>query len=167
MTNTVVPFIMALLVVASVVWLLRQRKLREKYAVLWIMVGLVTLILAGFPQLLNIAADFAGFALPSNLLFLLAILLPIGVCLHLSLEISVVEDETRALAEEAAILRAHLEALQATVDGMTAAQGSHETMPGVPGLRNHAAQNHTAQNDAVPNDGVQGAGPRHGRGIEG
>ncbi len=169
MTNTVVPFIMALLVVASVVWLLRQRKLREKYAVLWILVGLATLILAGFPQLLNIAADFAGFALPSNLLFLLAILLPIGVCLHLSLEISVVEDETRALAEEAAILRAQLDALQATVDGMTAVQGGSpagqgtpEVAPGVPGPQNRASRN-----DAVPNDGVQGTGLRHGRGIEG
>lgn len=116
MTNTLVPFIMALLVVGAVVWLLRQRKLREKYAVLWILVGIATLILAGFPQLLTMAADVAGFALPSNLLFLLAILLPIGVCLHLSLEISVVEDETRALAEEAAILRAQLDAIQARVD---------------------------------------------------
>lgn len=116
MTNTLVPFIMALIVVGAVVWLLRQRKLREKYAVLWILVGIATLILAGFPQLLTMAADVAGFALPSNLLFLLAILLPIGVCLHLSLEISVVEDETRALAEEAAILRAQLDAIQAQVD---------------------------------------------------
>lgn len=118
MTNTLVPFIMALLVVGAVIWLLRQRKLREKYAVLWILVGLATLILAGFPQLLTMAADLAGFALPSNLLFLLAILLPIGVCLHLSLEISVVEDETRALAEEAAILRAQLDAIQVRVDRM-------------------------------------------------
>lgn len=122
MTNTLVPFIMALLVVGAVVWLLRQRKLREKYAVLWILVGLATLVLAGFPQLLTMAADLAGFALPSNLLFLLAILLPIGVCLHLSLEISVVEDETRALAEEAAILRAQLDAVQARVDRMDPAQ---------------------------------------------
>ncbi|KPN22153.1 DUF2304 domain-containing protein [Arthrobacter sp. Edens01] len=122
MTNTLVPFIMALLVVGAVVWLLRQRKLREKYAVLWILVGLATLVLAGFPQLLTMAADLAGFALPSNLLFLLAILLPIGVCLHLSLEISVVEDETRALAEEAAILRAQLDAVQARVDRMDPVQ---------------------------------------------
>lgn len=122
MTNTVLPFILALLVVGAVAWLLRQRKLREKYAVLWIFVGLVALILAGFPQLLNWAADVAGFALPSNLLFLLAILLPIGVCLHLSLEISVVEDETRALAEEAAILRAQLDSLQTKVDVMIAGQ---------------------------------------------
>ena len=120
MTNTVLPFILALVVVAAVVWLLRQRKLREKYAVLWILVGVVTLVLAGFPQLLSWAAELTGFGLPSNLLFMLAIFLLMGVCLHLSLEISVVEDETRALAEEAAILRSQLDLLQKDVDALRA-----------------------------------------------
>lgn len=129
MTNTVLPFILAFVVVGSVVWLLRQRKLREKYAVLWILVGVVTLVLAGFPQLLNWAAELTGFALPSNLLFMLAIFLLMGVCLHLSLEISVVEDETRALAEEAAILRSQLDLLQNDVDVLLA---ERTTTPGSP-----------------------------------
>ncbi len=114
--NTVLPFILALAVVGSVIWLLRQRKLREKYAALWILVGLITLVLAGFPQLLDWATAVSGFALPSNLLFMMAIFLLMGVCLHLSLEISVVEDETRALAEEAAILRSHLDGLETKLE---------------------------------------------------
>ncbi|WP_066295593.1 DUF2304 domain-containing protein [Arthrobacter luteolus] len=137
MTNTVLPFILAFVVVGAVVWLLRQRKLREKYAVLWILVGVVTLVLAGFPQLLNWAAELTGFALPSNLLFMLAIFLLMGVCLHLSLEISVVEDETRALAEEAAILRSQLDLLQNDVNVLlaerTTAPGSTERGKGADG----------------------------------
>lgn len=132
--NTVLPFILALAVVGSVIWLLRQRKLREKYAALWILVGLVTLILAGFPQLLDWATEISGFALPSNLLFMLAIFLLMGVCLHLSLEISVVEDETRALAEETAILRSQLDGLQNQVERLkhqvsAANNGSPEHLP--------------------------------------
>lgn len=129
MTNTVLPFILALVVVGAVVWLLRQRKLREKYAVLWILVGVVALALAGFPQLLNWAAVVTGFALPSNLLFMLAIFLLMGVCLHLSLEISVVEDETRALAEESAILRSQLDLLKQNVDVLLA---ERRAAPGAP-----------------------------------
>lgn len=120
MTTTVLPFILALAVVCWVVLLLRQRKLKEKYAVLWVIVGLLIIILAGFPQLLGWASELAGFVVPANLLFTLAIFLVLGVCLHLSLEISVVEDETRALAEEAAILRSALEKLQARVDALPA-----------------------------------------------
>lgn len=120
MTNTVLPFILALVVICAVVWLLRQQRLREKYAVLWVLVGIVVLVLAGFPQLLGWAAGVTGFALPSNLLFMLAIFLLMGVCLHLSLEISVVEDETRALAEEAAILRAQLDRLETDISALKA-----------------------------------------------
>jgi ubiquinone biosynthesis protein UbiJ len=46
----------------------------------------------------------------------MTIVLALGVCLHLSWEISVVEDETRTLAEEAAILRTHIERLEARLD---------------------------------------------------
>ena len=110
--STVLPFVLALAIVCWVVWLLQQRKLREKYAILWIMVGLLALVLSAFPQLLEWAATAVGVVVPANLLFTLAIFLLLGVCLHLSLEISVVEDETRALAEEAAILRNELAAVR-------------------------------------------------------
>jgi len=91
--------------------MLRRKKLREKYAVLWLVVGVATLVLAAFPHWLNIVAGFVGVQLPSNLLFIMSILMLLGVCLHLSWEISVVEDETRTLAEEVAILRSQLEAM--------------------------------------------------------
>ena len=104
-------FLLALVIVGLVVEMLRRKKLREKYAALWLIVGVATLVLAAFPRMLNIVAEFVGVQLPSNLLFAMSILMLLGVCLHLSWEISVVEDETRTLAEEVAILRVQLEAL--------------------------------------------------------
>lgn len=109
-------FILALVIVVLVVEMLRRKKLREKYAALWLVVGLATLVLAAFPQLLAQTARLLGVQVPSNLLFSMTILLALGVCLHLSWEISVVEDETRTLAEEAAILRTHIERLEARLD---------------------------------------------------
>ncbi|TPV52177.1 DUF2304 domain-containing protein [Pseudarthrobacter phenanthrenivorans] len=107
----VAAFVLALAIVGVVVEMLRRKKLREKYAALWLIVGTGTLVLAAFPRLLTIVTQFSGVQLPSNLLFIISILLLLGVCLHLSWEISVVEDETRTLAEEVAILRAMVEAL--------------------------------------------------------
>ena len=107
----VAAFVLALSIVGVVFEMLRRKKLREKYAALWLIVGTGTLILAAFPRLLTIVTEFSGVQLPSNLLFIISILLLLGVCLHLSWEISVVEDETRTLAEEVAILRAVVEAL--------------------------------------------------------
>lgn len=105
-------FLLALAIVALVFEMLRRKKLREKYAALWLIVGVATLVLAAFPQLLNIVAVLVGVQLPSNLLFAMSILMLLGVCLHLSWEISVVEDETRTLAEEVAILRTQIESIQ-------------------------------------------------------
>jgi hypothetical protein len=111
--GNIAAFLLALAIVGLVVEMLRRKKLREKYAALWLIVGVATLILAAFPRLLNVVAEFVGVQLPSNLLFAMSILMLLGVCLHLSWEISVVEDETRTLAEEVAILRVQVEALSA------------------------------------------------------
>lgn len=109
MMPNVAAFVLALAIVGLVVEMLRRKKLREKYAIWWLVVGIATLVLAAFPQLLDVVARAAGVQLPSNLLFILSILMLLGVSLHLSWEISVVEDETRALAEEVAILRVQIE----------------------------------------------------------
>lgn len=109
MMPNVAAFVLALAIVGLVVEMLRRKKLREKYAIWWLVVGIATLVLAGFPQLLDVVARAVGIQLPSNLLFILSILMLLGVSLHLSWEISVVEDETRALAEEVAILRVQIE----------------------------------------------------------
>ena len=106
----------ALLIVGFIVYLLRSRKLREKYAALWLLVGVIALALALFPALLEKSASLLGIEVPSNLLFILAILLLLGVALHLSLEISRLEDETRVLAEHVAILNT----LEAQTGGLSA-----------------------------------------------
>lgn len=94
-----------------VTWLLVTRRLREKYAVLWILVALVTIAIGVFPGIVDALTQALGVVLPANLVFAVAIALLLGVSLHLSWELSQVEDETRRAAEEIAILRADLEAL--------------------------------------------------------
>lgn len=107
--SNLAALLLALAIVGLVLEMLRRKKFREKYATLWLVVGALTVVLAAFPQLLNIAAELLGVQLPSNLLFILSILLLLGVCLHLSWELSILEDETRTLAEEVAILRTQIE----------------------------------------------------------
>jgi hypothetical protein len=88
------------------------------------------LVLAAFPQLLDYVAQAVGVQLPSNLLFILSILMLLGVCLHLSWEISVVEEETRALAEEVAILRIQIERInEVMVAGRPAGSNDPEVEP--------------------------------------
>lgn len=116
--SVLAAFILSLLILVLVFDMLRRKKIREKYAALWLLVGASMLVLAAFPRLLEIVADMLNVQVPSNLLFALSIVLALGVCLHLSWEISVVEDETRILAEESAILRAQLATLETRLDAL-------------------------------------------------
>lgn len=112
MGNTLAPFIFALVMVAIVLELVRRKVFREKYAALWLIIGASALVLAGWPDLLAGVSKLLGIQVASNLLFTLCIVLLLGVCLHLSWELSVVEDENRTLAEEVAILRTAVEQLE-------------------------------------------------------
>lgn len=108
----IAAFILSVVILLLVFDMLRRKKIREKYAALWLLVGVAMLVLAAFPRLLEFVAAALNVQVPSNLLFAMSIVLALGVCLHLSWEISVVEDETRVLAEESAILRVKLENLE-------------------------------------------------------
>lgn len=108
--------LLAVAMLGLVVWMLLTRRLREKYAVMWLMIGVVVLALGLFPQLLLGLTTLLGVQVPANLLFALAIVLLLGVSLHLSWELSQAEDEIRRSAEEHAILRANLERIKERLD---------------------------------------------------
>jgi len=108
--------VLAVLILALVLWMLLTRRLREKYAILWLALGLVVLILGIFPQLLLWLTSALGVQIPANLLFTLAIVLLLGVALHLSWELSQAEGEIRRLAEESAIARAEIAALAERIE---------------------------------------------------
>lgn len=104
--------IVVLAILFFVFEMLRRQKLREKYAVLWIIIGMGTLLLSAFPALLERASGLLGIQVPANLLFIMTLVLLVGVCLHLSREQSQAEDEVRILCEEVALLRADLASLR-------------------------------------------------------
>ena len=89
--------------------LLRRRRLREKYAVFWVIVATATLVIALFPATLTAAADLVGVAVPANLLFFGASMLLLGVSIHQSYEMGRLEERTRTLAEEIGLLRLEIE----------------------------------------------------------
>lgn len=107
---------LAVVIVVVVTWMLLTRRLREKYAALWLVIALAVLVLGIFPQLLEGLTNLLGVQVPANLLFAMAIVLLLGVSLHLSWELSQAEDEIRRTAEEVAILRAQLETVDERLD---------------------------------------------------
>ncbi|EYR64774.1 hypothetical protein N866_05190 [Actinotalea ferrariae CF5-4] len=108
MTGYVFATVACILVTAAVLGLLRTRRIREKYAGIWIALAAVNILFVVFPGLAVVLARLVGVATPVNLLFALAFIVLLVVCIHLSTELSRVEDQTRTLTEEIALVRLDL-----------------------------------------------------------
>lgn len=105
MTATILAVVASILTFVFVFLLLRKGVLREKYAVLWLMVSGTALILALIPGALRGISDSLGVQTPSNLLFFVTVVLLVLVSVQLSYELSRHEARIRRLAEEIALLR--------------------------------------------------------------
>ena len=100
-----VALVGGLIALTVMLMLLRRHQLREKYAVLWLAAGAAVLILGVFPGIIDRLAGWLGVADPPNLLFFGALLFLLVIVVHLSWEVSRLEEETRTLAEEVGLLR--------------------------------------------------------------
>lgn len=113
MMLTVVTGVAGLLVLVVILELLRRRQLREKYATLWLTVAILVIPASLFPTLANRLALSLGIASGVSLVLFLGILFLLFISIHLSWEVSRLEEETRTLAEDLALLRTEIRTRQA------------------------------------------------------
>ena len=89
--------------------LIRSRRLRERYALLWLATGTVLLVLSAWRDGLNTIARWAGVTgYPPAVLFAIGLLFVILVLLHYSTVISKLADQNTILAQRLALLEAKL-----------------------------------------------------------
>ena len=113
---SIISIIAAIAALGLVFELLRRRRLREKYAAIWVVIALGTLIVAAFPQILRWVADLVGIQTPSNLLFFGSLIVLFAVSLQLSREVGLLEEQSRRLAEEVGTLTMRVDALEKPPD---------------------------------------------------
>lgn len=94
----------ALLVLIVVIEMLRRGRLRERHVLAWLIAGIIGLVVAVFPRLLELAAEALGVEVPVNLVFFLGILVLFLVCMQQSAELTRFEERTRTLTEQVALL---------------------------------------------------------------
>ncbi|MEL7210681.1 MAG: DUF2304 domain-containing protein [Actinomycetota bacterium] len=86
----------------------RRTRRRSKYAMLWVGVGLTLGVFALVPDVLVPISDWVGISYEPATFFLAAIAFLFLVIVQFSWELSRLEERTRSLAEELALLRAEL-----------------------------------------------------------
>jgi peptidoglycan biosynthesis protein MviN/MurJ (putative lipid II flippase) len=111
---SIVASIASILLLVVVFELIRSRRPRERYALLWLLTGLVLLVLSLWRGALDTIAGWFGVTTyPPAVLFAVATLFVLLVLLHYSTVISKLSDQNVILAQRLALLEARLGAAAA------------------------------------------------------
>lgn len=96
----------------TIIELVRRRRLKEEYSVLWIAAGVVILVVGLNYSLLERITVFIGAGLTSSTLFFFGIFFVLALSLQFSVKISKLELQVKNLAQELAIAHARSGAVQ-------------------------------------------------------
>ena len=108
---SVVASVASVVLILVVLELIRSRRLRERYALLWLATGTVLLVLSAWRDGLNTIARWVGVTgYPPAVLFAVATLFILVVLLHYSTVISKLSDQNVLLAQKLALLEEELRA---------------------------------------------------------
>ena len=109
--------IASLVLLIAVLELVRRRRLREKYALLWILTAIVLLVLSVWRGAVTSIATALGVSYGPTVLFAVGALFVLVVLLHYSTVISALTDRTVALSQQLAILEERLRRLETDQSG--------------------------------------------------
>lgn len=91
---------------------IRKYKLELKYSLIWIFLSVAGVVSAIFPQIFFSIAWIMGIELPVNAVFLLAVSSVFLILYSLTASLSNHSRKLRALTQELALMRYHVEALE-------------------------------------------------------
>jgi hypothetical protein len=96
--------------------LVRRRKLREEYSLLWLATAVVLIILSVSRPLLDVLANLVGIYYPPSALFLVAVVFVLFMLLHFSTVLTRLTQENKENAQQLALLRWQLEQTQKSLE---------------------------------------------------
>jgi len=113
-----------------IIELVRQRRLKEEYSLLWLATGAVLLILSVSRPLLDALASAVGIFYPPSALFLVALIFVLFILLQFSTVLTRLSRENKEMAQQMALLRHELEQARKTLAGDIHAHDQQDDQPG-------------------------------------
>ncbi len=88
--------------------LLKRKSLNLKYTLLWLLSGFIMLVLAGFPETLNVFSKLVGVYEPTNALFAIIFFCIIIILMSLTAIVSKLNEKCKRLTQSMALLEKRL-----------------------------------------------------------
>ncbi|MCK5113781.1 MAG: DUF2304 domain-containing protein [Phycisphaerae bacterium] len=112
--RTICTMVAALIVIACILWNIRQRRLRETYAIIWLVFGVALLLFGVFPQIFMYISTWTGIYYLTLIMGFFFICLFVFI-LQISVIISSHSDSVCRLTQRSAIAREEIESLKQQV----------------------------------------------------
>lgn len=104
--------IASILLLLVIIELIRRKNLKERYSLLWLITGGIFLILSLELDYLTPIAQFFGFLVASNALFLAAFLFLVIISLGMTIAVSNLSEKNKRLTQELVLLKKRVEDLE-------------------------------------------------------
>ncbi len=104
--------IFSLIILISVIFLVRERLIKEKYSLVWLLIGLFVFVMSVFRGLLEGFSALIGVDYAPSAFFALLIAFAYLLLLNLSVSISGLKAQNKAITQEVGLLRLRVEELE-------------------------------------------------------
>jgi hypothetical protein len=104
--------IFSLIILLSVIFLVRERLIKEKYSLVWLLIGLFVFVMSVFRGLLEGFSALIGVDYAPSAFFALLIAFAYLLLLNLSVSISGLKAQNKAITQEVGLLRLRVEELE-------------------------------------------------------
>ncbi len=85
--------------------LVRKKKLREEYGLIWIICAIIMIVFALWRPGLDVLARFFGVYYAPSLVFMFAIFILIIICIQLLVAVTSLQDKVKKLSQEMALYK--------------------------------------------------------------
>lgn len=112
----IISILASIFIIVFILSLIRQRKLREEYSIMWLVGSFVLILFSIWRGLLDIIANLVGVVYAPAILLLIGIFFGVVMFLHFTVVLSKQADRNKSLTQELALLRNRIEELERSGD---------------------------------------------------
>jgi hypothetical protein len=105
----VLAIVGSILLIIFILELIRRKRLKEEFSILWLGMGIVFLVISLFRRLLDKFSYLVGIDYPPAALFLILIMGLTVILIHFSVAISELKEANKKLTQELGLLKKEIE----------------------------------------------------------
>lgn len=109
----IISLVFSLTIIFFTFEMVRKKKIKEEYSILWFFMGIVALLFSLYPGFMDILGHLFGISYAPALLLLALFVFVLLVLIHISIVLSRLQNQAKDLIQEVGLLKKELDEIKA------------------------------------------------------